>query len=300
MRIGIAAASLLFFSLSHAQEPCSRLSVAGLRPGMTPDDVGAVMHVEAETSELNLPDGTHADAEEYPVPGGVVHVEYDGPVNRRETRVALVWQTLPQTYETVMALVKRVGEPSSGRDALVRGLQNMPAVWIDPKCDQVLSYYRRPEYWVQDDIATVVRVERLSKVSGESPASESVVAWRASGAPPPAEAAAVAEAPASPPRAREAQAVSASSGTMPPRRVGYVQPVYPKRAKEQGVTGLVTLRVFVQKNGKVSVARVASVQPRGYGFEEAAIDAAERWRFNPALEHGRPVEGVVDITVQFP
>jgi TonB family protein len=87
---------------------------------------------------------------------------------------------------------------------------------------------------------------------------------------------------------------------MPPRRATYVAPVYPPRAKAQGVAGVVTLRIFVQKNGKVSLARVADVDPPGYGFETAAVEAADQWRFHPALHKGRPVEGVVDFTVKFP
>jgi len=298
--MGIAAASLLFFSLTPAQEPCANVSVAGLRPGMTPDEVGGTMHIEASTSQVMLGDGTKVTVEEYPLPQGLVHVEYDGPVDRRGTKVALVWQPLLMTYDAVTSLVKRYGEPASGKNALVRGLQPGAAVWIEPKCDAVLTYYRRPEYWVGDDIATLLRVERLSRVTAESPSIDGVSAWRASGAPSPTPTAPVETASAATERPPRAEALSASNGTIAPRRTEYVAPVYPKRAKEQGVKGLVTLRIYVQKNGKVALARVADVDPAGYGFEQAAIAAAERWRFIPALDHGRAVEGVVDITVQFP
>ena len=302
MRIGLAAASLLVSSISYAQDPCTTFTVAGLRPGMTPDEVGGTMHIEAGTSEVTLADGTRVTVEEYPLASGLVHVEYDGVVDRRGTKVALVWQPLLMTYDSVAGLVKRFGEPASGKNALVRGLQPGATVWIQPKCDAVVTYYRRPEYWVGDDIATLLRVERISKLTAESPGIDGVAAWRASGAPPPSDDkatdVAAAAAPAPPP---QATAVPASSGTtIAPRRTDYVQPIYPERAKKQGVKGTVALRIYVQKNGKVALARVADVDPAGYGFEQAAVAAAERWRFVPAMERGRPVEGVVDITVQFP
>ena len=287
---------------------------------MTPDEVGGTMHIEAATSEVTLGDGTKVTVEEYPLPGGLVHVEYDGLVEKRGTRVALVWQPLLLTFDSVTGLVKRFGEPTSGKNGLVRGLQPSAAVWIQQKCDMVVTYYRRPEYWVGDDIATLLRVERISGLTAESPGIDGVAAWRASGAPTPAQdkAADVAAAsdPAAPPAtvapktaadsstppppAAKPTVISSANATVGPQRTAYVQPVYPQRAKQQGVKGTVTLRVFVQKNGKVALARVADVEPAGYGFEQAAVAAAERWRFNPAMERGRPVEGIVDITVQFP
>jgi TonB family protein len=264
---------------------------------MTPDEVSATLRVEAAPSQVTLADGTRATVEDYVTSEGRVHVEYDGSVNRGDTRVALVWQTLPLSYDAVTALVKRLGEPASGKDALVRSLQPGPAVWVDAKCDEVVTYYRRPEYWIGDEVATLLRVERLSKISSGSPAGEAVAAWVAKGAPP--------QAPSPAPVPEEGAVAVAASATvspdeMPARRTTYVAPVYPPRAKEQGVSGVVTLRIFVQKNGKVSLARVADVEPPGYGFENAAIEAAEQWRFNPALHKGRPVEGIVDFTVRFP
>ena len=260
---------------------------------MSVDDVHAVVHIEAAESQIMLPDGTRADVENYALPGGVLHVEYDGAIDHPDTRVALVWQPLRQTFDAVTSLLKRVGEPASGRDALVRGLEQAPAVWIEPKCDRVLTYYRRPEYWIGDEVATVLRVEGLSKLPGESPAIEAVRAWRASGAPPNA---------LEPPKAVATATAQpeASGGEIPPRRTVYVRPVYPPLALKQGVKGLVTLRIFVQRNGRVAVARVADVQPAGYGFEQAAVEAAEQWRFIPVNDRGRPVDGVVEITVQFP
>jgi hypothetical protein len=207
---------------------------------MTVDQVRDALHVEGSPSQVVLSDGTRASAEEFTVAEGVVHVEYDGLASRQETRAALIWQPLPVTYDTVAALVKRFGEPTSGRDALVQGLQKGPATWVVPKCDAVITYYRRPEFWLSD-VTTLLRVERLSRLPGESPAIAAVQEWRASGATP-----------------------------------------------------------AVQKNGKVSLARVSRVEPPGYGFETAAVEAADKWRFIPASSNGRPTEGVIDVEVRIP
>lgn len=280
-----------------AQEPCARLSVAGLRPGMTVAEVRAAMESEPTSSQVVLPDGTRATAEDYSSSQGVVHVEYDGSARRRETRVAFVRQPLGQTDAAVTVLLARLGQPVSGPDALAGPLQaGRPAIWIDEKCDLVLVYYRRTGYWVADDVSTFLRVERLSLLAEGSPAAPDVQAWRASAAPPPAPPVAVEVARVEAPALQAA----APAGDTPPQRTKYVAPVYPELAKEQGVKGYVKLRVLVQRSGRIAIVRVADVEPTGYGFEKACVDAAEQWKFTPAMSNGRPVEGVAEFTIPFP
>jgi len=289
-----------------------RLSVAGLRPGMTVDEVRAVMESDPTASQIVLPDGTRATAEDYASSRGIVHVEYDGSARRRETRVAFVRQPFRQTDAAVTGLVARLGDPVFGTDALADPLQaGSPAMWIDEKCDLVLVYYRRAGYWVENDVPTFLRVERLSRVQEGSPATPGIQAWRASAAPPPV--------PPAPPAAVEVARVEAPveipvigtatvtalqaenpAGVTPPQRKKYVAPVYPALAKEQGVKGFVKLRVLVQRSGKIAIVRVADVEPTGYGFEKACVDAAEQWKFAPATSNGQPVEGVAEFTIQFP
>jgi len=285
---------------------------------MTVGEVRAVMESEPTSSQVVLPDGTRATAEDYPSSHGVVHVEYDGLARRRETRVAFVRQPLRQSDAAVMALVARLGQPVSGTDALAGPLEaGSPATWIDEKCDLVLVYYRRVGYWVADDVPTFLRVDRLSHLADGSPAAPGVAAWRASATRPsessvtievahaeapveaPVEPPAV-EAPVEPPPAAAAVPAANPTGDTPPQRKKYVAPVYPELAKEQGVKGFVKLRVLVQRSGKIAIVRVADVEPTGYGFEKACVDAAEQWKFAPATSNGQPVEGVAEFTIQFP
>ena len=68
-----------------------------------------------------------------------------------------------------------------------------------------------------------------------------------------------------------------------------VQPVYPELARKMNLAGTVKIEVVVAPNGTVKEARVVGGHPVLAG---AALDAAKKWRFEPA-----PVEssGVIDF-----
>ena len=317
---GLAAGSLILSSAVVAQDRCSQLSVEGVRPGVSVDDVRAALRATPTLShQVVMTGGARVTIEDYSVRDGSVHVQYDGPLNRGATRVAQVWQPMRPTEDTVASLLDRLGEPDSGRDALDRGLEQGAAVWIEPMCDQVITYYRRRQNWIADDVSTVLLVERLSRLGADSPAGDAVRTWQASSAVAPVNEIAMAAASAAGPS--EAKALEAKSEVVsapepvpsapvpseadasvdaPARVVRHVEAVYPKNAQEQGVTGVVKLRVLVLKSGKVGIVRVADVEPEGYGFEEAAVAAAERWKFAPAKVQGRAVEEFTDVTIAFP
>lgn len=58
------------------------------------------------------------------------------------------------------------------------------------------------------------------------------------------------------------------------------QPVYPQRALEQEKEGVVRLRVTIAADGTVADAVVLFAKPQGW-FEEAALAAVRRWRYQP-------------------
>ena len=289
---GFLGASLLLSLSSSAQDRCAALAVAGVRPGMTAGEVHA-LHGEAKSNPIVLPGGVRASTEDYALADGVLHVEYDGLADRAATRVTLARQPLRLTYDTISTLMKRLGTPAAGRDALVQGLQPDPAIWIEPRCDAVLTYYRRVESWFAEEVNTFMRIESLSALPDESPASAAVKAYLASGAPPPDETQADGAV------AQTASLPSSSSYDAPPRRTEYVRPTYPPGAKQLGVKGVVTVHVAVQRNGTVSDVKIVRAEPAGYGFEEAVLEAAKRWKFVPALRDDVPVDGEVDIVVRF-
>ncbi len=64
-------------------------------------------------------------------------------------------------------------------------------------------------------------------------------------------------------------------------------PQYPPAAASAGLEATVVLRLDIDVDGRVAHAEVD--EPKGHGFDEAALRAAEGLRFSPALRAGRPV-----------
>jgi protein TonB len=65
------------------------------------------------------------------------------------------------------------------------------------------------------------------------------------------------------------------------RPLSQPQPVYPRRALEAEREGFVRLRITIQADGSVSDAVVTEARPSGW-FENAALDAVRRWRYQPS------------------
>jgi TonB family protein len=68
-----------------------------------------------------------------------------------------------------------------------------------------------------------------------------------------------------------------------------VQPFYPELARKMNITGTVKIEVVVAPNGSVKDARVVGGHPV---LASAALDAAKKWRFEPA---GSESTGVIDF-----
>lgn len=75
--------------------------------------------------------------------------------------------------------------------------------------------------------------------------------------------------------------------------------VYPADALRRGVTGHVVLNCLIQADGQLACA-VASEDPPGEGFGEAARRVAVRFRMPTHLSDGRPtVGGTVTLPITF-
>ena len=64
-----------------------------------------------------------------------------------------------------------------------------------------------------------------------------------------------------------------------------VDPDYPPRARQRGIEGYVDLEFTIGPTGAVEDPRVIGANPTGV-FDEAALRAVRRWRYNPKLEDG--------------
>ena len=74
-------------------------------------------------------------------------------------------------------------------------------------------------------------------------------------------------------------------------------PIYTDEARHLKLEGEVLLEVMFSANGKLRVNRV--VRALGHGLDEAAIAAANRMRFKPALRDGQPVDSTAVVHVLF-
>jgi periplasmic protein TonB len=75
-----------------------------------------------------------------------------------------------------------------------------------------------------------------------------------------------------------------------------VEPFYPKDAIREHVEGIVKIHATVGVDGTVKNLRVVS----GPGLlSAAALDAAQYWRYIPALRNGQPVESDEEISIEF-
>jgi TonB family protein len=75
------------------------------------------------------------------------------------------------------------------------------------------------------------------------------------------------------------------------------QPVYTDEARSLKLEGEVLLEVLFAANGTLHVNRV--VRGLGHGLDEAAIAAANKMRFKPALRMGQPVDSMAIVHVLF-
>ena len=78
----------------------------------------------------------------------------------------------------------------------------------------------------------------------------------------------------------------------------FTPPRYPADALETKTSGKVVLRVLVGADGSVKDVLVDESVPAGM-FDAASIEAARKWRFNPAIKDGQPVDGWVRVPVEF-
>ncbi len=68
------------------------------------------------------------------------------------------------------------------------------------------------------------------------------------------------------------------------------EPEYPRLARQAGMEGVVWVAVYVDENGDVADARIYKSSGSNAGFDEAALKAARKCKFKPAIQNGQPVK----------
>lgn len=88
-----------------------------------------------------------------------------------------------------------------------------------------------------------------------------------------------------------------SPSTTAPVLRSEAQASYPEQALRAGLEGSVGLELTIDEQGAVTDVRVTT--PAGHGFDEAALEAARAFRFEPAMQAGTPVRSVVQFNYEF-
>jgi protein TonB len=70
-----------------------------------------------------------------------------------------------------------------------------------------------------------------------------------------------------------------------------IPPAYPARAEIRGIEGWVRVQFTITETGSVKDAHVVAADPARV-FDDAALSAIARWRYNPRVVNGEPVERV--------
>ncbi len=133
----------------------------------------------------------------------------------------------------------------------------------------------------------IADVASNASVRATTPAGLLTSAGRTSNPPAPPPPSPAPAAPAHPP---------AVGPTRDPKLLSSVRLVYPANAKETGIQGSVLISVNIDANGNVVSARA---QSGPIFLRQAAVDSVKQWKYSPALQDGKPVPSLINISVDF-
>jgi TonB family protein len=91
--------------------------------------------------------------------------------------------------------------------------------------------------------------------------------------------------------AHEPEEAPPTPGLTAPVLLERADPAYPEAARTAGIGGTVGLELGVAADGSVASAKV--IRSAGFGFDEAALAAALKFRFRPATKDGKPIASTV-------
>jgi protein TonB len=77
-----------------------------------------------------------------------------------------------------------------------------------------------------------------------------------------------------------------------------IDPTYPERAKERGIEGWVEVKFTISPRGTIEDPVVTSYHPSSI-FNNSAIRAVRRWKYNPKIVNGKPVPRTEKVHLVF-
>ena len=85
--------------------------------------------------------------------------------------------------------------------------------------------------------------------------------------------------------------------TLRPVLIRKVDPDYTDEARKARVSGIVVLQIVIEADGRVSGGYV--LKPLPMGLTQKAIDAVEKWKYEPAVHKGLPVRTNEIVKIAF-
>ena len=84
----------------------------------------------------------------------------------------------------------------------------------------------------------------------------------------------------------------------PARAIVKTAPMYPFRAREQGVEGVVQVKILVREDGTVGEVLIIDSRPKDI-FDEAVLATVPNWKFEPGVIQGKKVASWVVTALHF-
>lgn len=103
--------------------------------------------------------------------------------------------------------------------------------------------------------------------------------------------------PDAPPAPEPSGPIFVTGDVKKPVKISDVQPQYTEIARKARIQGVVILQTIIDKEGNITDVKVLKGLPMG--LTEAAIDAVNQWKFQPATLNGKPVAVYFNLTVNF-
>lgn len=94
-------------------------------------------------------------------------------------------------------------------------------------------------------------------------------------------------------------AYAPGNGVTYPIDILQVKPKYTPDAMRAKLQGAVELEIVVLEDGTVGPVRIVKSLDRASGLDDAAIEAAKKWRFKPGMKDGKPVATRVTLILEF-
>jgi len=102
--------------------------------------------------------------------------------------------------------------------------------------------------------------------------------------------------PPPPPKAATPKRIRVGGQVESAKLIFQPKPEYPQLAKMARIQGTVRLEAIISKDGTIQDLKVVSGHPL---LVKAALEAVQRWRYQPTLLNGEPVEVVTEVDVNF-